>query len=892
MLKTRKQKKNNNGNTFIVVIVTIAAMSILVGVILATMGYFYRTRMVDLNSKNNFYYVEKAMDDIYTGVGSRSTNALIMAYEETVSQMVTYDLTEKKYVTMNETDANALMKQKFLTKLASGDFLLADATPASPSDPALTPNERLQKMLQSFVTVDGVVVDNSQEPHLYMETIQNSTTNRYEKIVIHNITVKYTNDQGYVQSITTDIEINEPKFDVSFSSVSSKTNPVYNYATISDMGLQFINPNTTDMNISITGNVYAAADFYNKSYNKADASGKAYDRVNSYSEETTKKMDGVAGTSKYSGIYAQGTKLAITADTVIVPGTIAIIDDSKVRISGNIGSGNYYTDVWADNIVLSSALSYEENPADSVRSNHSDGKLEMYANAYISDDMEINSNNAVVTLNGSYYGYNYGQFSETEAQKRYVLSEGAMSKAHVNSSSIIVNGKDATLDLTSTKKLYVAGRAYISTTTIQNTETKEGTVTVTYITPEGEEVDKNEDVMTGESISVRSNQLAYIPYGLTTADETTAKKVLPKFSEVYPEFNAVMYNYMTNKGWLVADEPYVKNQVYGMTYYFLNFTSPEAAAEYFEWYANGLSSLTGYATATDIQNITQYKEFNVKTIDYCTDADASIETGGAYSSGILDGTATNSLTVTGATLSSGAAAYSTNANLYNSQYLSYKYSLSDTTSYKDSWNEMVAGMLGSTNAQVAADGNTLKDTVKGEDGTPRYTDSWTLAGSGLGMADITPINYYFNMDVVDKRTWSRTWATGRPLGEAYVWVSKTEKLTVSAPSGTSGKLKGIIIAEGDVEFDSSVSRFEGMIVSGGKVISNHSMDFVANPELVKTVLRTADSTKGAEGDGDSSALCSIFQDYTSETQSATTNTIGNIEVGDILQYANWKKNVK
>ena len=59
MLKTLKTKKNNKGNTFIVVMVTIATMGILVGVILATMGYFYRARMVDLNNKNNFYYFFK-----------------------------------------------------------------------------------------------------------------------------------------------------------------------------------------------------------------------------------------------------------------------------------------------------------------------------------------------------------------------------------------------------------------------------------------------------------------------------------------------------------------------------------------------------------------------------------------------------------------------------------------------------------------------------------------------------------------------------------------------------------------------------------------------------------------------------------------------------------------
>lgn len=71
------------------------------------------------------------------------------------------------------------------------------------------------------------------------------------------------------------------------------------------------------------------------------------------------------------------------------------------------------------------------------------------------------------------------------------------------------------------------------------------------------------------------------------------------------------------------------------------------------------------------------------------------------------------------------------------------------------------------------------------------------------------------------------------------------------------------------------------------------MDFVANPEVVKTILRTADATKG-NAVGDYSGICEIFKDYEADAGGSDPDStdVGNIELGDILQYNNWKKNVQ
>ena len=119
MSRILKKKSNNSGNTFVVIMVSIACMSILVAVILASIGYYYRMCKMNLNDKNNFYYLEKAMDEIYTGIGNDSVDHLMTAYSDTVEVMVRYDATKGEYVTINESEANSIMKQKFLNEIAN-----------------------------------------------------------------------------------------------------------------------------------------------------------------------------------------------------------------------------------------------------------------------------------------------------------------------------------------------------------------------------------------------------------------------------------------------------------------------------------------------------------------------------------------------------------------------------------------------------------------------------------------------------------------------------------------------------------------------------------------------------------------------------------------------------
>lgn len=851
MSKIHRKKLNNQGNTFVVVMVGLACMGILVAVILASAGYFYRMRYVDLENKNNFYYVEKAMDEIYSGVGNDSTAALMSAYNDTVEVMVYYDPIAGNYVTIDEKAANRIMKQKFLQKLAT--------------DPVYVSQAELYNRLSNFISTEGVnLVDPATqpatEPRLFMEIVTSTTgvapnvTTTYEKLIIHNVTVTRTTTEGYVQSITSDIVISEPEFDVAFSSVDNVANAIYDFSLIADMGIEFNEATKTSNGpVSVTGNIYAAADYYNKEYNES-----AGTRVSSYygGTDTTRLQaaNGINDRSRYSGLYNNGSRVSITAEKVIVPGSISVINDGTTSITGNITISSGLADVWADNIVMAPAS------VRTVGMTSDDGTLMINANTYIADDLEINNDNAILDLSGSYYGYN---FSQTTDNQRVLSQYASSGKAHVNSSAIIVNGNNATVDFSGLSNLYVAGRAYIeSSRTRAVTISEDGkTVTTNYI-----EVEGNTDVQTGESISIKSNQIAYMPLGVDTAGQ-------PVFSNVYTAFNNTIIQEITSRGWVNPTNMTVVQTISDKDYYFLNFTSAAAATEFFNWYANEMPNLPGYAYATDIANVREYGDFNLTSLDINTSGftPTTVTTSGAYSSGALNVANRKFLTVTSPTMDplvGGESPTVTNFNArateYNNNYMEMKYALQiiNTTGYSD---ELLTAM------------QNLKNTI-----------------ASANAEDVTPINYFLDFSKING-----SGINGTKIGNYYVWISDGD-VTVEAPAGTNGRVMGLIIAKGDIIFaddptnpNDQITRFEGLVVSGSKIIVDHQIDFIANAEVVKTIQRTADATRG-NAVGDYSGICEIFKDYEPSEggSSDDTTAVGNIEVGDVLHYENWKKNVE
>jgi Tfp pilus assembly protein PilX len=123
--------------------------------------------------------------------------------------------------------------------------------------------------------------------------------------------------------------------------------------------------------------------------------------------------------------------------------------------AGNAGVGNGAlfktdsgTELWAGNVTIGT-----------------NGAAGLYGRTFVADDLTLDGNGSSAELKGSYYGFGNGS------------NAGA-------SSAIVVNGKNTALDIDSLDRLVLAGVGFVNT-------------------PDG-------SVRTGESISAKSNQLAYL----------------------------------------------------------------------------------------------------------------------------------------------------------------------------------------------------------------------------------------------------------------------------------------------------------------------------------------------------------------------------------------------
>ncbi len=106
-----KKLKSNAGSSIVMVVVSVAFISIIVGALLAAAVQSYRLKLEELNSRDNFYYVEQALNEIYAGVGSQTVKGLETAYVYTVENMVEYDLVKGRYVTKSQDEAQKMFQK-------------------------------------------------------------------------------------------------------------------------------------------------------------------------------------------------------------------------------------------------------------------------------------------------------------------------------------------------------------------------------------------------------------------------------------------------------------------------------------------------------------------------------------------------------------------------------------------------------------------------------------------------------------------------------------------------------------------------------------------------------------------------------------------------------------
>lgn len=934
-LKRKLRHNDDHGSSFVLVIVATTFMCILASAILMGAMMTYKLKFYKLNSLNNFYEVETALDEMYAGVGAATNEHLYSAYTTTAELVVVYDTKAQAFTTLDNKSANELFKKLFMTGF------VADTNYKSLKNVTDTLQSFISNEYDAVDNPDGVRLDTSNMKLIYTD-VNNKTTTQYYKnngeiktekqsgyendkvqsVTFKNVCVKRSvNLQGstagtYEQSITTDIVLTEPEYNVSFDTSSVSNNTLYEYAILADMGVEVGEDNdnrTTDAQVK--GNIYAASDYYNKDYNDV-----AETKVTNKYESKPTTMWGTKESSAYSGIFVNGknSTLTLNSDVVVCSGSLAAYNGAEINLSGRTQT---LSELWADNIVIGGK---------------DGGSLKASADAYIFDDTELNAEKASLKFTqGSYFGYSYNA-QDTRSlnylrQKGY-LATGYKLRSHFSDSAIIVNGKNSTLDLQDLNSLYIAGKSYIEFSKIAASSVPEDDENIT--------VDENadyafttlEDYSTGQSLDVKTNQLMFLTqWSVVNNTEkvdpdtgiTTVTLQFPKTFEA--DANILdLYDDFLNDLATEGDKGVtaIKQTVSGHDYYYLyiedgkDSSNVSNAEKFAEKYYKLLQDY-GDEISSKLYNVQKYEQFQVKLV---LPAEGKINASGA----VTDQNNDDSLFLRASTTTTMDVATALD-NVSTGKVFTNILGNKGSDNNKKAFNDLKADALklaGSGTASVEEQTSTflsymyinMKDHLSVlnnvDDTTKLSQNAWEIANytsSSVGYLSsydkdrdtysydysITPLNHYVDLAYV----FSKNLSIEKTIGNATDNEAKTIVINSGdvklQPNNGDGSFQGIIIAGGNVRFDENVKSFRGMIITGSKLIIDHNMSISADAAFVANLLEQCSESTDEKLN---TLTTKVLKNYTSSKSEGNTEVTGasisDISYEDILVFQNWKKNVE
>ena len=432
--KLNKISKDNKGSVMITVLVAFLFVAVLASIILATVTVNFKMRSIDRRTKDEFYYAEKALNDLYNGIGQECSEIMGETYNDVLSKYKKSD--DSTY--MDEEEAYKSFKKAFVTAFYKdiaqnqadkfSAYVVKDTTKKGSSDKAS------RAIIKSYGTIK--YYNNSSRSESY--TISSESDVNIEKvglIVIEGVKVQSNPDAsenvGYISEINTDIVVEVPR--VSFFTTNNRA---YDYAILANDGIEL----ESNAIIKANGNVYGGTLPF------TEIAGNA----GSYSSA-----------SDYGGITLnENSELEINDAAYVVSGGDITLNGGEFSLNQNNTMLN--NQIWFENI--------EVNEPSVIKVN---GDL------FAADDLQINSgaDGSTVIIKGSYYGYNDGKQQMTGAggtkklttKKAIITSLNDYEKASADydnissrSSSIVINAKQANVDMSDLKTLLLCGNAFIN----------------------------------------------------------------------------------------------------------------------------------------------------------------------------------------------------------------------------------------------------------------------------------------------------------------------------------------------------------------------------------------------------------------------------------------------
>ena len=326
------------------------------------------------------------------------------------------------------------------------------------ASPAGAPNQYDKAVIEAFVDSEmWLESDPNHDGHIDKDIWDAATptfkaanaVNGYGSMAIRNICVEYYDSEGLLSIINTDIAIDVPKLRFTQAGTVDR---LYPYVLIGDNGIVTEDGKT----INVNGNIYGGVDT-----SPSAAADNGGIRIGSNSRVTVED----------ASYIISGGDIVVGNDSIIGnlvhQGAELIVRDVT---SGGVG---FKTNVYAQGLA--------------VNGSH----LDISGKVFIANDLILSGRSSDVSLAGQYFGYGATQ-TTTDSEEQSDGTTKSVNPAET-SSAIVINGRDSSVDLTGLNTLQLAGRAYVSLSTQENVDD-----------------DGLPHVLMGESISVKSNQIAYL----------------------------------------------------------------------------------------------------------------------------------------------------------------------------------------------------------------------------------------------------------------------------------------------------------------------------------------------------------------------------------------------
>lgn len=381
-------------------------------------------------------------------------------------------------------------------------------------------------ILQGYVDLFDELTRESSKEELMISTKENTqplmNVINGESVTLKNIKVTHIDEQGHASVIETDIKLQAPE--MTFPTPTNLPD-LMNMSIIAKNGIDFIDGQAgidpEDAKIQIQGNIYGGTHITVGDYLNVEISNNEY---------------------------------------VVSKGKVTIQPHATFLTSSS-------TSLWAEGMdVLSSTV-------------------QLLGKTCFADDLTVQRGielSSQVTLAGEYYGYGSKEAAQSSEFKIRGVKYNTESEAD-QSSSISINGKHTTLDLTKLTHMMLAGNSYVNSKIQAN--------------------GSDHIFVTGESLNVKGTQIAYLVPEICIGKDGVTRNPLTKEEyeqlshngkiEIQLDVPIPSWDNKTLRELQVdPDNPY-EQVIYPISdseayiYLYLNFKTKEDATNFFQWYYNG-----------------------------------------------------------------------------------------------------------------------------------------------------------------------------------------------------------------------------------------------------------------------------------------------------------------